>query len=128
MDEQNQAAEGMQAAPEGEQGNVLPASDSMGSATPASDLSANPSTTGIDSDSTPNAGSEVPNALASDVLDPFAASTSDSVPAASGVSSATADTEPHPAHAWLDLLVKELKTNPFSVYALELIAKARATL
>lgn len=128
MDEQNQAAEGTQAAPEGEQGNVLPASDSTGSAMPVSDLSANPSTTGTDSDSTLNAGSDVPNAPASDAQDPSAASTNDSAPAASGDTSETVDTEPHPAHAWLDLLVKELKTNPFSVYALELIAKARATL
>lgn len=128
MDEQNQAAEGTQAAPEGEQGTVLPASDLMGSVTPASDLSANPSTTGIDNDSTPNAGSDVPNALASDALDQSVASTNASAPAASGDTSEAAGTEPHPAHAWLDLLVKELKTNPFSVYALELIAKARATL
>jgi hypothetical protein len=128
MDEQNQAAEGTQTAPEGEQGNVLPVSDSTGSVTPASDLSANPSTTGTDSDSTTNAGSDLPNDPVSDVLDQSAASTSDSAPAASGDTSEAAGTEPHPAHAWLDLLVKELKTNPFSVYALELIAKARATL
>lgn len=73
----------------------------------------------------------IPNAPASDAATQSGAATGATALDASGASDAALGdkaADRHPAHNWLDLLLKELETNPFATYARELIGKVRDTL